>query len=81
MFDPESERCLDDNDYSRLSSSRSPYLAHLLHLTAAELSRMTSPKEEVMVSFNCPKEESGAISTLLSAGLCWWGSSKKRKPD
>ena len=82
MIDPESERCLDDKYYSRLSSSRSPYLAHLLHLTAAELSRMTSPKEEVMVSFNCPKEV--ATSThcyLLSAGLCWWGSCKRRKLD
>lgn len=32
-----------------MSSSKSPYLVHLLHLTGEELSRITSPKEEVMV--------------------------------
>ena len=55
MFDPESGYLdLVDKDTPRLdscqlSSSRSPYLAHLLHLTGAELSSLTSPNEEVMV--------------------------------
>ena len=54
MFDPK-PGCLVDEampwlDSCQLSSSRSPYLAHLLHLTGAELLSLTSPKQEVMVS-------------------------------
>ena len=54
MFDPK-PGCLVDEampwlDSCQLSSSRSPYLAHLLHLTGAELLSLTSPKQEVVVS-------------------------------
>ena len=53
MFDPESGCLVDEEtprlDSCQLSSSRSPYLTHLLHLTGTDLSSLTSPNKEVMV--------------------------------